>query len=83
MGYNEGIGKVWLSTHDAVGQIVAAKTCGRLINLAVGIRHTKNWDFLNLAKQCKIVVQLVAPRFISSSGTYKIRLFYQVTVIQR
>ena len=39
MGYNEGIGKVWLSTHDAVGQIVAAKTCGRLINLAVGIRH--------------------------------------------
>ena len=40
MGYNEGIGKVWLSTHDAVGQIVAAKTCGRLINLAVGIRLT-------------------------------------------
>ena len=39
MGYNEGIGKVWLSTHNAVGQIVAAKTCGRLINLAVGIRH--------------------------------------------
>ena len=39
MGYNEGIGKVWLSTHDAVGQIVAAKTRGRLINLAVEIRR--------------------------------------------
>ena len=39
MACNEGISKVWLSDHNAVGQIVATKTCGRLIDLTVEIRH--------------------------------------------
>ena len=30
---------MWLSTHNAVGQIMGAKTRGRQINAAVEIRH--------------------------------------------